>query len=277
MKSLLLIFLCVAYVSAARLPYAGVRHGFTTLEKLSSRIIEGEPAKDGQFPWQAYLFSMADANQQIGYVCGGSVITEKTVVTAAHCVYQLFYYRIEVGSLRRWYGAQMFQFAGNATIHAGYDESTLNNDIAILTLPGTQKFTFNNYVQPIAIASVTYGSLENQLATVSGWGKDADNGTVTEYLNFVKLRVIPNAQCAAYYVAGLVIDSNLCAVSNNPSSIRPGTCNGDSGGPLISDSTGVPTLVGIVSFVSSRGCETEGPNGFTRVSSFNSWIQSNKV
>jgi secreted trypsin-like serine protease len=95
--------------------------------------------------------------------------------------------------------------------------------------------------------------------------------SVNPDLKFVELNIISNSECAAYY--GPLKSDTLCVDSNGGAE---STCNGDSGGPLvITEADGLPTEVGITSFVSSLGCESGGPAGFARVTEFLDWLETN--
>jgi secreted trypsin-like serine protease len=93
--------------------------------------------------------------------------------------------------------------------------------------------------------------------------------------NFPTLAVITdlNSECSAYY--GLDINkSKICADTNGG---YEGVCNGDNGGPLvITESDGLPTEVGIVSFgyYESYSCKSGAPAGFTRVSEYLDWLET---
>jgi secreted trypsin-like serine protease len=93
---------------------------------------------------------------------------------------------------------------------------------------------------------------------------------VSTVLNWVNLRIINNTECLGMYGASIVIGSVACARgwTNGTQNV----CQGDSGGPMIINEHGVWTQIGIVSFVSSRGCGLGDPSGFTRTASHLYWI-----
>lgn len=87
------------------------------------------------------------------------------------------------------------------------------------------------------------------------------------------MQVMTNVACANIYGSDVVTDNVLCA--NGAPDLTFGTCIGDSGGPMIiyaSHFFDEPTLIGVVSFISSRGCGSRDPDGFARVSRFTKWI-----
>lgn len=146
-------------------------------------------------------------------------------------------------------------------LHPQYTPSNLNNDIAILIVPTA--LTFNQFVQPIALAASTAGTFAGELATVSGWGRISDGSTATSaQLRSVQNNVITNAVCAATFGTNTVIASTICITTAG----GRGTCSGDSGGPLTVPSGGARLQIGVVSFGAAAGCELGHPAGFARVS-----------
>jgi len=113
-----------------------------------------------------------------------------------------------------------------------------------------------------------------QLTTPVGWGKNADNaGGITPDLNMVEdLPVITRDSCADYY-GGIIYSGIMCIDAAG----GKGVCNGDSGGTLnIRQTEGGNkwTQVGVTSFVSSAGCESGNPHGFSRVAEHLEWIET---
>lgn len=102
-------------------------------------------------------------------------------------------------------------------------------------------------------------------ARVSGWGlTDGDSDSLSDVLRYIDVKVISNADCAAIY--GDIPNGILCTSGEQGT----GSCNGDSGGPLVNNNQ----QIGVVSF-GVVGCAPGYPNGFTRVTAYNDWIQRN--
>jgi secreted trypsin-like serine protease len=96
--------------------------------------------------------------------------------------------------------------------------------------------------------------------------------TIVDFLRYTTVRIITNAVCRETFPENSVIETVLCAVGDpNPISAA---CGGDSGGPLAIPEGGTWTLVGVVSFGSSSGCDIGHPTGFMRTSRFLAWINS---
>lgn len=96
---------------------------------------------------------------------------------------------------------------------------------------------------------------------------------MSETLNWVEKRLISNEQCIETYGAKVIQSTTMCAIGWDQS--NQSTCNGDSGGPLVIDDGGVYLQIGVVSFVSNKGCSSGHPAGYVRISSFLNWISSN--
>ncbi|KAJ8982905.1 hypothetical protein NQ317_004559 [Molorchus minor] len=231
----------------------------------SSRIVGGTEAPPNSIPYQVALFLPVQGGTSF---CGGSLISRKTVLTAAHCVDSL------VGPVEVVLGAhnvrddeatQVRVTTSSINIHPGWSALTLRNDLALIRLPNEVELSDN--IQPIALASDTSNTFEGHEATASGWGLDSDSSTsISPILRKVTIPVIANSVCNIAYF-GVIQDSHICASGLGGKS----TCNGDSGGPL----TVAGVQVGITSFGIALGCEIGWPPAFTRVSYFYDWIIAN--
>merc|ERR1712142_722209 len=134
---------------------------------------------------------------------------------------------------------------------------------------------FLDYIAPSCLPMGGDTADEGELVTVTGWGKPSDSaGGISPVLRMVSdLPCISNKECNDFY--GIVGDGIVCIDTTG----GKGSCNGDSGGPLIMKA-GMKAAgqawnrVGIVSFGSSAGCEVGYPAGFTRTEYYLDWITS---
>jgi len=235
------------------------------------KIVGGEEATPNQFPWIVALFI------DNAWFCGGALISENWVLTAAHCVDGASYYDIIAGAhnVRDESEANRMEITSyNGFTHENWDPSNLANDIALIELP--EAIEFNDYVKPSCLPAAENAAEEGDLLSVIGWGKPSDSaGGISDVLRMVHDRpVISNGECNNYY--GIINDGIVCIDTTG----GKGSCNGDSGGPLISkDSSKAAgdrwTQVGVVSFGSSAGCESGAPAGFSRTAFFADWIKEN--
>ena len=113
-------------------------------------------------------------------------------------------------------------------------------------------------------------AIDFYLATASGFGRTSNTGGTAQSLMWTNLRIISNEQCAKIYGTSIIVSSTLCALGYD--SDNQSTCNGDSGGPLITEVDGEKMQIGVVSFVSSAGCSSGNPSGYARTTHFRNWI-----
>lgn len=232
-------------------------------------IILGEPAAEGEIPYQAYLISSRN-NSNRGALCGGSLVKPLWILTAAHCVEDTDKTLVQMGSRdkQKMTYKEMSYFR---VVHILYNPLTLYNDVALVRLPVAAK---GQNIATIPIAPKDFGNLAGEEVLASGFGLTANTGDVPDVLNKVKLIGVTNRECRNSYGALFVLKSTLCAKYSTKKG--QSTCNGDSGGPLVYHANSTTTfLVGVTSFVSGKGCDSGELAAFGRVSSHHDWIESN--
>merc|ERR1719382_2084647 len=230
------------------------------------KIVGGFEAAENQWPWQVALFI------DNAWFCGGALISENYVMTAAHCAEGASYFDILAGAhnVRASSEPERVEITSyNGWTHPDWDTNTLANDLALIRLP--EKITFNDYIIPACLPTPDLVAKEGDLVTPIGWGKPSDSASgISPVLRMVQdLPVITNKECNDVY--GIVGDGVVCIDTSG----GKGTCNGDSGGPLgYYDETRERWIeVGIVSFGASAGCEVGYPSGFTRTNYYLDWIK----
>ncbi|XP_057369709.1 serine proteinase stubble-like isoform X1 [Daphnia carinata] len=245
---------------------AAVRKGCGEHMKQTTRIVGGQPADKGEWPWMAAL--LRDMTDQY---CGGVLITDQHILTASHCVdnfkpeeltVRLGEYDFsQVSEARRDFAAEAIY------MHESYDRRTYKNDIALIKLK--TKATFNNDIWPICLPPSNI-VLEGQSAFVTGWGTTSYSGQSSDVLLEVILPIWALADCQKAYTQP-ISEQQLCA------GYRAGgkdSCQGDSGGPLMYQmSTGRWAVVGVVSW-GIRCAEKDKPGVYTRVTSYSDWIKA---
>merc|ERR1719327_1256540 len=234
------------------------------------RIVGGVEATEHAWPWQVALF-IDDA-----WFCGGSIISENYVLTAAHCADGASYFDIMAGAhnVRESSEPNRVEVTSyNGWTHPLWNSNDLSGDLALIELPSPMPM--NDYISTSCLPATGETPAVGSLVTVTGWGKPSDSaGGISPVLREVRdIPVISNSDCNDVY--GIVGDGVVCIDTAG----GRGSCNGDSGGPLVQKAGGKAagdkwTQVGIVSFGASAGCEVGMPAGFTRTEYYLDWIKS---
>ncbi|KAF4585396.1 trypsin-related protease [Ophiocordyceps camponoti-floridani] len=241
---------------------------------LSKRIIGGGEAQSGEFP---YLVGIMNRQKEVEVSCGGLLLDSKTVLTAAHCatndtrVLGPQNLRIRAGSLHLQSGG-IESNVSQIVMHPGYNHSTLDSDIAILKLVDPIQEDLPKISYNTRLADEGSDPAPNETVVLAGWGVTSD-GSKPQWLKKVEMPVVSREICRESYAKSpsrLPITKNkICAGKHGSTG-----CEGDSGGPLISKSSG--QVVGIVSHGSGPDCNAPGTFGaYTRVANYLSFIREN--
>ncbi|NXK34162.1 FA9 factor, partial [Piprites chloris] len=241
----------------------------TPIIKESTRVVGGTDSMKGEVPWQVHL---VDSNN-VGF-CGASIINEKWVVTAAHCLkpgHEITAVAGEHNTQEDDHTEQRRKVV-KALPHPTYDSSIneYHNDIALLELD--EPLVFNSYVTPICLGSreFTNALLKQGTGTVSGWGRLQYRGRPSTTLQVVKVPFVDRPTCLKS-TSTTILQNMFCA--GYPSGGRD-TCEGDSGGPYTTEIEGTWFLTGITSW--GEECAKPGKYGiYTRVSKYVKWIKQN--
>uniref|UniRef100_A0A0G4HUE5 Peptidase S1 domain-containing protein n=1 Tax=Chromera velia CCMP2878 TaxID=1169474 RepID=A0A0G4HUE5_9ALVE len=278
---LCLSFLLLPVSSQFRIPPAveellgpvAVNFTFNDTDPDHSNIIGGRPVT----PPDKYQFLVALSNpewaaQRRGQFCGGSLISSRWVLTAAHCcdVFPTIEVIVGAGDLRDPTQGTAVNVS-SIILHPQYNARTMSNDVCLLYL--------SRYVTsfaPIPLDTGLYARARTPL-TVAGWGDT--NASFAGVVNppvpmEVAVAVVDTAECnssPAGYRGAVTSPEMMCA-----GFITGGrdACQGDSGGPLwVTTFDGSPKVVGVVSW--GYGCAQPGLVGvYARVATFVPWIQS---
>ncbi|XP_014239480.1 serine protease 33-like isoform X2 [Cimex lectularius] len=250
----------------------------------SAKIVGGSSTPYGAYPWQVEIQAYNTQKRGFDHHCGGAVVGERLVLTAAHCITNLDRpesMRLVVGKhdLRGKDKHERVYRPERIVIHPEFRrDGPHSNDIALIKVKATSEtgIDFNKFVQPICLPESDIGPSEGEWCTVTGWGaqKPGDSKSLSSTLRAASVPLLPLSTCRQADVYGgrlqSILDSMLCA-----GLLEGGVdaCEGDSGGPLACQKQGRFVLAGVVSW--GDGCAKKNrPGVYTRVAAFNSWIRS---
>uniref|UniRef100_T1J631 Peptidase S1 domain-containing protein n=1 Tax=Strigamia maritima TaxID=126957 RepID=T1J631_STRMM len=235
---------------------------------LGNRVVGGVTTEIHEYPWQAGI------STHNGYLfCGGTLINNRYVITAAHCTRgrSASSLLVVLGEHDTSTDAEAKSVkVGVAAIirHPSYDTLTNNNDIALLRLNKEIKFDYR--MKPPCFTRPGF-QYPGQEAVITGWGAVKQGGKVTGTLQEVSLPILPLDKCRQAYGNHLVSENMLCA--GLPQGGRD-SCQGDSGGPMVWEHKNRWHLIGIVSW--GYGCaRPHTPGVYTRVDKYLKWIDQN--
>ncbi|KAH8382105.1 hypothetical protein KR009_001899, partial [Drosophila setifemur] len=250
--------------------------GVPTLARPETRIVGGKSAAFGRWPWQVSVRRTSFFGFSSTHRCGGALINENWIATAGHCVDDLLIsqIRIRVGEYDFSHVQEQLPYiergVSQKVVHPKYSFLTYEYDLALVKLE--QPLEFAPHVSPICLPE-TESLLIGMNATVTGWGRLSEGGTLPSVLQEVSVPIVSNDNCKSMFMrAGrqeFIPDIFLCAGYETGGQ---DSCQGDSGGPLQAKAQdGRFFLAGIISW--GIGCaEANLPGVCTRISKFTPWI-----
>ncbi|XP_034557725.1 suppression of tumorigenicity 14a [Notolabrus celidotus] len=237
----------------------------------TSRIVGGQDAEEGEYPWQVSLHVKG-----YGHVCGASIISQRWLVTAAHCVQDDGKTRYsQPGTWEAYLGLHTQRKIGSTVVkrnlkqvisHPNYNAYTYDNDIALMELD--TPVTYTDYIKPICLPASQHDFPTGNHVWITGWGATREGGFAATVLQKAQVRIINSTVCNKL-MDGQITSRMLCA---GVLSGGVDACQGDSGGPLSSPTGSRSFLAGVVSW--GDGCARRNKPGiYTTVTKFRGWIK----
>ncbi|XP_052871918.1 uncharacterized protein LOC128277495 [Anopheles cruzii] len=257
----------------------GVRNAQGINGRIKNPVYIDGDSEFGEYPWQVAILKK-DPKESV-YVCGGTLIDNLYIITAAHCVktYNGFDLRVRLGEWDVNHDVEFYPYIErdiiSVQVHPEYYAGTLDNDLAILKMDRPVDLTSAPHIAPACLPD-KQTDFSGQRCWTTGWGKDAfgDYGKYQNILKEVDVPIVNHYQCQNQLrQTRLGFSYNL-----NPGFLCAGgeegkdACKGDGGGPLVCERNGVWQVVGVVSW--GIGCgQVNVPGVYVKVAHYLDWIQ----
>lgn len=235
-----------------------------------NRIVGGQNAEMGEWPWQVALHF-----QNSGHACGASILSDRYILSAAHCFVSHSQENLVAANWQSYSGMQdQWKHDGvqrrsirRIIPHPDYNQMTFDYDIALLEL--SEPLEFSNTIQPICLPSSSHVFPAGVSCWVTGWGAMREGGAAARLLQKASVKIINDSVCDRV-TEGQVTSRMMC------SGFLAGgvdACQGDSGGPLSCfEESGRWFQAGIVSW--GEGCARRNkPGVYSRVTKLREWIK----
>ncbi|XP_075224751.1 uncharacterized protein LOC142326279 isoform X1 [Lycorma delicatula] len=260
-------------------PTCGQRNTQGINGRIKNPVYVDGDSEFGEYPWQVAILKK-DPQESV-YVCGGTLIDNLHIITAAHCVksYGAHDLRVRLGEWDVNHDVEFYPYierdVQNVFIHPEFYAGTLYNDLAVIRIDRAVDFTQSPHISPACLPE-PYTDYSGQRCWTTGWGKDAfgDYGKYQNILKEVDVPIVSFQQCQLQLQqTRLGYEFKL-----HPGFVCAGgeegkdACKGDGGGPMVCERNGSWQVVGVVSW--GIGCGQYGvPGVYVKVAHYLDWIK----
>ncbi|RXN24200.1 complement factor D-like protein [Labeo rohita] len=219
-------------------------------------IVNGTEAKPHSRPY------MVSLQKGCKHVCGGFLISDSFVMTAAHCKkYGNVTAVVGIHDLKKRRDSDRIRVKSYHE-HPDFNQSTLQNDIMLLRLK--KKVKQNKNVKRISIPTKKGDIKPDSACSVAGWGRLSIEGKNSTRLMEADVKIMNNTKCKNKRKKSYSVSQMMCVYGHG------GSCEGDSGGPLVCGDI----AVGITSFGGGKCNSRKYPEVYTKISAYLPWIHS---
>lgn len=245
-------------------------------------VANGDDVEEGQCPWLAAI--MFKSGNEYEYRCTGTLVSDRHVITAGHCLQYgkapLFPVEelivvLGTASLKNWILSSTIRGVSQISTHPNYVEDSADNDISVVTL--NKPVEFSKTVSPICLWGDESSSLEHIVGkegTVAGWGSDRPHGENSVHAQRTNLPVVSQSVCLQSNIGFKSITSvrTFCAGRRD----NAGPCTGDSGAGFVMFRNGRWVLRGVISIPlkDSDNCDLENYFVFADLAQVKGWLST---